>query len=63
MANTLRKEISDEVKKAEYFALMVDESKDMSRKEQISIVKSSQVIFIYIARLKTTLVDPKCFPI
>ena len=38
MANMLRKEISDEVKEAEYFALMVDESKDVSKKEQISIV-------------------------
>ncbi|XP_078022986.1 zinc finger MYM-type protein 1-like [Epinephelus lanceolatus] len=38
MANMLRKEISDEVKEAECFALMVDESKDVSKKEQISIV-------------------------
>ncbi|KAL7398332.1 hypothetical protein ABVT39_007995 [Epinephelus coioides] len=38
MANMLKKEISDEVKEAEYFALMVDESKDVSKKEQISIV-------------------------
>ena len=27
-----------------------------------SLVKSSQVNFIYIACLKTTAVDPKCFP-
>uniref|UniRef100_H3B6V4 TTF-type domain-containing protein n=1 Tax=Latimeria chalumnae TaxID=7897 RepID=H3B6V4_LATCH len=38
MANMIRKQISEEVKAAEHFALQVDECKGISKKEQISIV-------------------------
>ncbi|KAJ8050873.1 Zinc finger MYM-type protein 1 [Holothuria leucospilota] len=38
MAGMIRKEISDEVKQAEHFAIMVDETKDVAKKEQNSIV-------------------------
>uniref|UniRef100_H2ZYF9 TTF-type domain-containing protein n=1 Tax=Latimeria chalumnae TaxID=7897 RepID=H2ZYF9_LATCH len=38
MANVIRKQISEEVKAAEHFALQVDECKDISKKDQISIV-------------------------
>ncbi|XP_076062742.1 zinc finger MYM-type protein 1-like [Oratosquilla oratoria] len=38
MAGMIRKEISDEVKQAEHFAILVDETKDIAKKEQISIV-------------------------
>ncbi len=38
MAEMIRKQISDEVKDAEHFALLVDESKDISKKEQISVI-------------------------
>lgn len=34
----IRKDISNEVLKAEHFALMVDETKDISKQEQLSIV-------------------------
>lgn len=38
MAGMIRKEVSDEVKQAEHFAMMVDETKDVAKKEQISVV-------------------------
>jgi len=38
MANVVREQIIDEVKKSQYFSVMVDESKDVSKTEQISIV-------------------------
>ena len=38
MADMVRKEIRDEISQATYFALLVDESKDVSKKEQISFV-------------------------
>lgn len=38
MSNIVLEHITDEVKKAQYFALMVDESKDCSKTEQLSIV-------------------------
>ena len=38
MADMVRKQISDEIKEAGHFAIMVDESKDISKKEQISVV-------------------------
>ena len=38
MADMIRKQISDEVGDAGYFALIVDEIKDISKKEQISVV-------------------------
>lgn len=37
MGEMIRKKISDEVKDAECFAVLVDESKDMSKMEQISV--------------------------
>ena len=38
MAGMITSEISEEVKDAEYFALLVDETKDVSKTEQLSIV-------------------------
>ena len=38
MANMVRKQISDEIKEAGHFSMMVDESKDISKKEHISVV-------------------------
>ena len=38
MASIVREQISNEVKEAEHFTLMVDETKDVSKQEQISIV-------------------------
>ena len=38
MANVVREQVSNEVKQGELFALMVDETKDVSKKEQISVV-------------------------
>ena len=38
MASMVREKISEEVRQAQHFALMVDETKDVSKKEQISIV-------------------------
>ncbi len=38
MANMVRNEIRDEISQATYFALLVDESKDVSKKEQILFV-------------------------
>ena len=38
MANEIRKQISEEIKIANSFALSVDETKDVSKVEQISIV-------------------------
>ena len=38
MANMIRDQISSEVQDAEMFALMVDESKDLSKTEQVSVV-------------------------
>lgn len=38
IANMIRKAISSEVMEAEHFALMVDETKDVSKQEQLSIV-------------------------
>ena len=38
MADMIREQISDEVGDTGYFALIVDESKDISKKEQISVV-------------------------
>lgn len=38
MADMVRKQISDEIKEAGHFAIMVDENKDIIRKEQISVV-------------------------
>ncbi|CAK6976724.1 zinc finger MYM-type protein 1-like [Scomber scombrus] len=38
MADMVRKQISEEIKEAGHFAIMVDESKDISKKEQISVV-------------------------
>lgn len=38
MAEIIRKKISDEVRDAECFAVLVDESKDTSKKEQISVI-------------------------
>uniref|UniRef100_A0A3Q3ABG9 DUF4371 domain-containing protein n=1 Tax=Kryptolebias marmoratus TaxID=37003 RepID=A0A3Q3ABG9_KRYMA len=38
MAEMIRKQISNEVKEAEHFAILVDESKDISKKEQISVI-------------------------
>uniref|UniRef100_A0A672IQM3 TTF-type domain-containing protein n=1 Tax=Salarias fasciatus TaxID=181472 RepID=A0A672IQM3_SALFA len=38
MAKMIRTQISDEVRDAEYFAILVDESKDVSKKEQISVI-------------------------
>lgn len=38
MAHMVRSEISAEIREAEHFALMVDESKDICKSEQISIV-------------------------
>ena len=38
LADMVREQILDEVKKSKYFSLLVDESKDMSKREQISIV-------------------------
>ena len=38
MADMVRNEISEETREAEHFALMVDESKDIRKTEQISIV-------------------------
>lgn len=38
MANMIRSEISDEVKVSKHFALLVDETKDVSKTEQISVV-------------------------
>lgn len=38
MANMIRDQISGEIQDAELFALMVDESKDLSKTEQVSVV-------------------------
>ncbi|XP_037531372.1 zinc finger MYM-type protein 1-like [Nematolebias whitei] len=38
MAEMIRKQISNEVKEAQHFAILVDESKDISKKEQISVI-------------------------
>lgn len=38
MSDMVRNEISEETREAEHFALMVDESKDIRKNEQISIV-------------------------
>lgn len=38
MACILREQVSNEVKLGEHFTLMVDETNDVSKKEQISIV-------------------------
>jgi len=38
MTNVVREQIINEVKKSQYFSVMVDESKDVSKREQISIV-------------------------
>ena len=38
MAEMIRKEISMEIMEAEHFALMVDETKDVSKQEQLAIV-------------------------
>lgn len=38
MANMIKVEISDEIKNADHFSLLVDETKDVSKTEQISIV-------------------------
>ena len=38
MAEMIRKQLRDEVKDAEHFAILVDESKDISKKEQISVI-------------------------
>lgn len=38
MASIVREQISTEIQQADHFALMVDETKDVSKKEQISIV-------------------------
>ena len=38
MASMVREQVSNEVKLAEHFALMVDETKAVSKKEQISVV-------------------------
>lgn len=38
MANMIRDQVSGEIQDAEIFALMVDESKDLSKTEQVSVV-------------------------
>lgn len=38
MAEMIRKQLRDEIKDAEHFAILVDESKDISKKEQISVI-------------------------
>ena len=38
MASMVREQVSNEVKLEEHFALMEDETKDVSKKEQISVV-------------------------
>lgn len=38
MASMVREQVSNEVKLGDHFALMVDETKDVSNKEQISVV-------------------------
>ena len=38
MAEMIRKQLRDEIKDAEHFAILVDESRDISKKEQISVI-------------------------
>ncbi|XP_076372812.1 zinc finger MYM-type protein 1-like [Tachypleus tridentatus] len=43
IAGMIRKDISKEVMEAEHFALMVDETKDVNKQEQLSIVVSAMI--------------------
>lgn len=38
MANMVREQISSEIEEAGLFAIIVDESRDVSKKEQVSVV-------------------------